>query len=129
MGRGERVKSASPVTNMSSTLLGPVLPWYVAIPVQVICAARATAPRLIAKTWALFVVPVVEELRRVELDDTSPVGGHKSLLTMNQICRRGRCRSDDLSTVTVAKVPRRGPSSVRGRDYGKAIRRRLAAAA
>src|SRR5215470_5343620 len=58
MGRGERVKSASPVTNMSSTLLGPVLPWYVVMPVQVICAARGDcSPRLIAKTWALFVVP------------------------------------------------------------------------
>ncbi len=45
MGRGERVKSASPVTNMSSTLLGPLVPPYVARPVQVMCAARATARR------------------------------------------------------------------------------------
>ena len=60
MGRGDCVKSASPVTNMSSTLLGPVLPLYVAMPVHVIFAARGDcSPRLIAKTWALFVVPVV----------------------------------------------------------------------
>ena len=58
MGKGERVKSASPVTNMSSTLLGPPLP-YAAHPVQVMCAARGDcSPRLIAITWALLVVPV-----------------------------------------------------------------------
>jgi hypothetical protein len=56
MGRGERVKS---VTNMSSTLLGPLLPPYVAMPVQVMFAARGDcSPRLIARTWALLVVPV-----------------------------------------------------------------------
>ena len=59
MGRGERVKSASPVTNMSSTLLGPLLPPYVAMPVQVMCAARGDcSPRLITRTWALLVSPV-----------------------------------------------------------------------
>jgi hypothetical protein len=34
------MKSASPVTNMSSTLLGPLLPPYVAMPVQVMRAGR-----------------------------------------------------------------------------------------
>ena len=59
MGRGERVKSASPATNMSSTLLGPLLPPYVAMPAHVMCATRGDcSPRLIAKTWALLVVPV-----------------------------------------------------------------------
>jgi hypothetical protein len=38
------VKSASPVTNMSSTLLGPLPPPYVAMPVQVMCAPNGREP-------------------------------------------------------------------------------------
>ena len=54
------MKSASPVTNMSSTLLGPLLPPYVAMPVQVMRAGRGeSSPLLIARTWAFLVVPVV----------------------------------------------------------------------
>jgi hypothetical protein len=76
------MKSASPVTNMSSTLVGPLLPPYVAIPVQVMCAARGDcSPRLIARTWGVARGSHgVEELRRVGLDDTSPVGGQIELV-------------------------------------------------
>jgi hypothetical protein len=53
-----------PVTNMSSTLLGPLLPPYVAMPVQVICAARGDcSPRLIAMAWALLEGRIIASLR------------------------------------------------------------------
>ena len=59
MATGEREKSASPVMYMSWTKLGPLLPPYVAKPVQVMSAVRGDcSPRLIARTWALILFPV-----------------------------------------------------------------------
>jgi hypothetical protein len=44
---------------MSWTKLGPLLPPYVAKPVQVMCAVRGDcSPRLIARTWELILFPV-----------------------------------------------------------------------
>lgn len=76
------MKSASPVTKMSSTLLGPLLPPYVAMPVPGMCAARGDcSPRLIAMNLGIARGSRgVEVLLRVALDDTSSEGRQVELV-------------------------------------------------
>ena len=126
-GRGERVKSAWPVTKMSSKLLGPPLPRGQACPGDVRGAGRLLAAADRDDLGVACGSRGIEELCRVGLDDTS-VAGHVELVDYEPSLLAGDV-GPMIPHFPVARCPTTRTQFGRGRGCGKATRPWLVAAA